>query len=568
MIVKCDQCDTKFKLDDTKVSERGTKVRCSKCKHIFIVQKEIAHEEPDLDSLLSGLGNVVAGSESIPQEEKISPTAQEEWPSFAEECASAGKANEKLTTSESQETAGQEFGDDFFASNEETPPVEESSTDFGEISFTEEQGVSIGAAAVSEASTGEKEGFDFGEFSFENEINAAPPSLSSVAEAVPAKTGEFDFEEFSFTEEKVPALAAPETTAVESQGFDFGPSDFEAVDLSEKREKGASLDGFAEDVFTFGEEPVPKEAGTIAPIKEPALPKAIGERFDFESVTVPSPEHKGTEIIGAVSSATEPAVFDLGGGEKGSEAESFDFGKSNFGEAMSAGPAMAINEVGNSATFTSVGVTGKHSELSVPFPVPSAEEELPPLSIATRKKGSAAFPLALTAIILIVSAIAAGGFYFFKDDGSAAFGKLGLGFLAKWLGAETVEEGGIAIRNPVGAFMTNQEAGEIFAVSGEAVNNFKKPRTSIQVKATILGPKGEILRQRTAYCGNVLSKEQLATFPMAKIERAMGNQLGDSLANLGVQPGKEIPFVIVFSGVPKEAAEFGVTIVGSTVATQ
>jgi hypothetical protein len=55
---------------------------------------------------------------------------------------------------------------------------------------------------------------------------------------------------------------------------------------------------------------------------------------------------------------------------------------------------------------------------------------------------------------------------------------------------------------------------------------------------------------------------------MAKIEGAMGNQFGDSLANLGVQPGKEIPFVIVFSGVPKEAAEFGVEVVSSTVASQ
>ena len=116
--------------------------------------------------------------------------------------------------------------------------------------------------------------------------------------------------------------------------------------------------------------------------------------------------------------------------------------------------------------------------------------------------------------------------------------------------------------------MVNREAGEIFVVSGEAVNNFKKPRASIQVKANVLGPKGEILVQKTAYCGNVLSKEQLATLPMAKIEEAMGSPFGDSLANLGVQPGKSIPFVIVFHGVQKNAAEFSTEVVGSTVASQ
>ena len=55
---------------------------------------------------------------------------------------------------------------------------------------------------------------------------------------------------------------------------------------------------------------------------------------------------------------------------------------------------------------------------------------------------------------------------------------------------------------------------------------------------------------------------------MAKIETAMNNQFGDSLSNLGVQPGKGIPFVIVFANVPKDVAEFGVEIAGSTVASQ
>ncbi|HEX2768770.1 MAG TPA: DUF3426 domain-containing protein, partial [Geobacteraceae bacterium] len=138
----------------------------------------------------------------------------------------------------------------------------------------------------------------------------------------------------------------------------------------------------------------------------------------------------------------------------------------------------------------------------------------------------------------------------------------------RWVGMEAAEEGGIAIKNQQGAFMVNLVAGDIFVISGEAVNNFKKPRASIQVKAIVLGPKGEMLMQKTAYCGNLLSKEQLTTLPMVKIEEAMGSPFGDSLANLGVQPGKGIPFVVVFSGVPKSAAEFSVEVAGSTVAGQ
>ncbi|MBL9038958.1 MAG: zinc-ribbon domain-containing protein [Archangium sp.] len=40
MIVKCEQCQTRFKIPDEKVTEKGVKVRCTKCGHTFRVAKE------------------------------------------------------------------------------------------------------------------------------------------------------------------------------------------------------------------------------------------------------------------------------------------------------------------------------------------------------------------------------------------------------------------------------------------------------------------------------------------------------------------------------------------------
>ncbi|MDI6762013.1 MAG: DUF3426 domain-containing protein [Thermodesulfobacteriota bacterium] len=37
MIVTCASCLTKYQLDDSKISEKGAKVRCSRCKHVFYV---------------------------------------------------------------------------------------------------------------------------------------------------------------------------------------------------------------------------------------------------------------------------------------------------------------------------------------------------------------------------------------------------------------------------------------------------------------------------------------------------------------------------------------------------
>lgn len=42
MIIQCGQCATKFRIDDARVTEKGVKVRCAKCKHVFTVSKPIA----------------------------------------------------------------------------------------------------------------------------------------------------------------------------------------------------------------------------------------------------------------------------------------------------------------------------------------------------------------------------------------------------------------------------------------------------------------------------------------------------------------------------------------------
>ncbi|RKG96111.1 thioredoxin, partial [Corallococcus sp. CA053C] len=40
MIVQCEQCQTRFKIPDEKVTEKGVKVRCTKCQNTFRVARE------------------------------------------------------------------------------------------------------------------------------------------------------------------------------------------------------------------------------------------------------------------------------------------------------------------------------------------------------------------------------------------------------------------------------------------------------------------------------------------------------------------------------------------------
>ena len=38
MIVTCEKCSTRFELDDAKVPKQGIRVRCSQCKHAFVIE--------------------------------------------------------------------------------------------------------------------------------------------------------------------------------------------------------------------------------------------------------------------------------------------------------------------------------------------------------------------------------------------------------------------------------------------------------------------------------------------------------------------------------------------------
>ena len=41
MVVTCESCKVSFKLDDYRIPRDGIKVRCSKCKHVFIVKRDV-----------------------------------------------------------------------------------------------------------------------------------------------------------------------------------------------------------------------------------------------------------------------------------------------------------------------------------------------------------------------------------------------------------------------------------------------------------------------------------------------------------------------------------------------
>lgn len=715
MILQCDQCNTKFRLDDSKLKPGGVKVRCSKCRHVFVAGAEQKQEESEFDALLSGLGAPAAAAAATeapapaaeqaandlaaveagvkprqPEEsdgfglgdfdfsadegEPLSPaptqdtvvpekaaTAQGDDLDFGDLSFDTAPAAEPPAPAAPEAEFG-EFGD--FDLNEETvaaPPKEQSAgdeMDFGEVSFDQ----APAPAKEEQAAPGAADAFDFGEFSFDEETPPVKEESPAPAAADAFEFGEFsfdesapaakeepqapaapdslDFGEFSFEEgagtpepaapaaaesldfgelsfEETPSAAKEEAAEPAGPSHDFGEFSFDEQAPALQEEKGTAA---AESTMDFGEFSFEEEAGTPQP-EAPASAAGSGfGEFSFDEEAAPAEEKPA--VAAATMDFGEFSFEDEAAAPKETAAaepvapvqpspaepdEEFSFGELSFGEEAEpepaskpaagpvAGAALAGATLAGAAGLAAAGkakdaapaapaaaVSGQapkaaaspldfHFGAQPPDVAPGefAEDELPPLSIVSRRKGRSAFTIAIVAIsVIVVLALSAAGLYVLQSGPAALqkLDKMGIGFVAKWFGMEVPEEGRITIRNPLASFHQNPQAGELFVVTGEAVNSFRKSRASIQVRVSLYDKSGKVLMQKTAYCGNRLSKEQLTTLPLEKLESIMNNQFGDSLSNLGVKPGQPIGFVVAIANVPKEAADFGVEVVGSTVA--
>lgn len=81
MIIQCENCKAKFRLDDSKIPAQGRKVRCSKCKNVFFVSKESSQKlEPEeagaQRARVSAPEAEEAFKEEFPEEPAFEPTVR------------------------------------------------------------------------------------------------------------------------------------------------------------------------------------------------------------------------------------------------------------------------------------------------------------------------------------------------------------------------------------------------------------------------------------------------------------------------------------------------------------
>lgn len=171
--------------------------------------------------------------------------------------------------------------------------------------------------------------------------------------------------------------------------------------------------------------------------------------------------------------------------------------------------------------------------------------------------------LRISAVVLALLLVIAGtGFFVFPDVGQQALSELSS--LLPWAEKEQPPsiEDGIRIEAVSQRFVANISMGNLRVVEGVAVNQSGHPVARLRVKATLVDMQNNLLGEKRASAGNVLSDAELTALTEAEINRRLANPEGSTAPNDRILPGGRIPFMIVWHFEPPGAAKTSVTVAG------
>jgi len=191
MIIQCDHCSAKFKMDDSKLANGPVKVRCAKCKEVFVVKKD----EPAAEI-------TAAATPESPQPE---PTGL-------------------AVPAPASDASGFEADDTDFSFDQEPPPVKESppadqSEDSNEFDWQ--------SSPASFDASQEKAEFDLSAF----ESSLESPKETDYAPGEIPDSGEFNFDDTGVQES--PPRSAETEASVQSASPDDFSLDFGEVSFGE-----------------------------------------------------------------------------------------------------------------------------------------------------------------------------------------------------------------------------------------------------------------------------------------------------------------------------------------------
>ena len=241
--------------------------------------------------------------------------------------------------------------------------------------------------------------------------------------------------------------------------------------------------------------------------------------------------------------------------------------------AVAARAAVAATDNFSTDEFTSGGATS----VLEPAPVAEPAAKKKPASAQPRRAGFRKPLLALLgAVVLCVAALTLPrslgiDIPFLSDLQIPSLSEMGIEipFIGDLFKSEPEDSAGglklaLVPEGIAAEFIDNPSAGMLLVVKGQLRNSYNHPRSGMRVTVKLYTAGNAVVKTATVFAGNVLSNQELSSLDLIAINARLKNSTGASNMNVGVKPGRSVPFMAVFSNLPDGVDEYSVEVAGST----
>lgn len=629
MRVNCENCNTSFNLDESLVKIAGSKVRCSKCKHIFVVYPPKAEEDeqiveaPVADLDADEIKSAAQEGEDLDLSDIEKMLETEEAPEATED-----ESEEDLLQ---EDVGGNGDGDLDLSDIEKILDEEDDSDELLEEKADDDEDLVFDLDENLEAEAGEEQispttELDLGDLEkmFESDEEPEPemdeeletPDDEDLSTTFGLESGEEDLslmpeaekgdigEELSLEAEEGAAVAEPEESG-EVFGFDVESAEEteeaeEAPEVTDE-EEAPSLD------LEIKDEDIALDEASEVSVED-------DQDLDLEAaIEIDTTEEEGTleEPAAEAEELDLEATISIDSEALESEAEELDISMEDVSEISDTDEAAldaelpSIDELeielesgedevedvtsGDEASEDELTDFGEDEELEYPddlvpdIPdedeafdedVPGleedqeAEEDFEEVAVEASGGGLKKFFIFLAVLLFIIVLLVALLFLNYKGIVTVPYlDKIEIPFLAKEKTPQVVDLGNLNISYDVDnyRFLETEKAGKLFLITGKVKNEYSMPRSFIQMSGSLYTKDKVKSGSATAYCGNVIADLELKQMTPAAIRTRLGNRSGENDSNVNIKPGEERPFMIVFFDLPESLDEFTVAVLGSSV---
>ncbi len=538
MIITCDECSTSFRLDESLLKDEGSKVRCSQCKHVFTAFP------PGADAILD-------------PETPAHPTMDSPSIPFV-------KTGQDQQDPASWDSESDSSDSDLF--------------DFDDTDFDDDLDQGEAQADIEISFEDSDNDFDLENgISFEEEETPGSPDLTFDEKEIT-----FDEEEIAFdgedlepvenleSRQKIPAEKVEETEELTGIDFETLESDFLQEPADEDQFSGSDEDLDIKDDLGLGLELETGDADrTQEPDPEQTQADSSREDLDPESLDFDL-EKEFSAYDEVLDQDTEPQekTDDTFLEEKASEEDDHpskdDPGVEEYDET-------GLDDQDSKPP----GRDDLHQEKPAPRRPARApliqplnpDAEMGETAKRTRKKARSALS-APVLVLLLLFLLTAGGYVAATSLGYKIpfLSEIKIPFIQQYLPQKTPDP--VPAPDPIpdqksvtGRFVTNDTAGELFIITGKIENPAQISYTDIQVKGTLFQKDKIVAVTQTAFCGNIISEEVLKSGNAADIIAQLKTP-GNEAIPAKLNPGDTVPFMLVFSDLPKNLQNFTVEVLG------